>query len=369
MAVTLSSALPASFRARCITGSFLVLGWLTCGALPGQGEADAEAPQQGVTDSRLRTIFDGDAPANPAELLAMQSHVQALIDRVLPSVVSFGNASGVVIPGGWVLTAGHVIDTVGKDVRMTLHDGRRIEGVSCGVNHLTDTGLVRITTEGEFPAVPLGQSNSLARGEWCLMLGHPSGAKNGRSAPARLGRIVRSDRRRSFITSDCPMQGGDSGGPLFDMDGEIIGINSRIGSSLANNMHVSAQSFHDEWEDLVAGKVVEAPRRAQNRARIGIRWDRESESARIRAVRADSVGEAAGLEAGDVIVRVGTVAVEGRWEAARQIAALRGNRLTLGIERDGEAIDIEVMFESGEEDEGDKEEVPESPPEPKREGR
>ena len=87
----------------------------------------------------------------------------------------------------------------------------------------------------------MGRSKDLGRGQWCICIGHPGGYQPGRSAPVRVGRIL--DNRPSGIRTDCVLVGGDSGGPLFDTKGMIIGINSRIGSTIRANLHAPIDAF------------------------------------------------------------------------------------------------------------------------------
>jgi serine protease Do len=290
-------------------------------------------------DDRLAAILAGEAPQNLAELRAMQDHLQDLVETVLPATVSLGNASGVIVEGGFVLTAGHVTGQAGRKIRITLHDGRAIEGESLGLDMRTDTGLIRILGEGEFPARPLGRSGTLRTGQWCLMLGHPSGAKPGRSAPARLGRVLRVPEQ-GYLVTDCTMQGGDSGGPLFDMDGRVIGINSRISGSLAQNMHVPIDAFHAAWDRLVAGEVVQISERARNQP-LGLRFER-GEGVRIREVVPGSRALEAGFEVGDEILKVDGKRVADLGDYARVLRERSGEEVAFEVARGEEVLVLKV---------------------------
>jgi serine protease Do len=304
-------------------------------ALPAQ----ADPP----TRDRLAEIFSGEAPANLAEARAMQEHVQALLARVWPATVSLPGATGVLIEGGLVLTAGHVTEEAGKKIRIELHDGRTIQGVSLGLNRQTDTGLVRVTTEGEFPTCPMGRSADLATGQWCLMLGHASGAKPGRSAPARLGRVLRVPES-GYLVTDCTMQGGDSGGPLFDMEGRIVGINSRISRNLAQNMHVPIDAFHAEWDALLAGKVVGAERTQAAFQPLGLRFERAVQDGRmvIREVVDDSRADEAGFAAGDRILKVDGKDIDGRPAYSQALRSRESDQVLFEIQRGEEVLELEV---------------------------
>ena len=236
---------------------------LLASALPAQA-TDATA-------DRLAAILAGGEPQNIAELEAMQDHVQTLIQRVLPATVSLSGASGVLVrrdDATYMLCAAHVTRQAEKALNIRLSDGGRLRGTSLGANHQSDVSLVRIDSAGEHPTVEIGSSSSLQRGQWVLMLGHPSGRKNGRTAPARLGRVLRVPER-GYVVTDCTMQAGDSGGPLFDMQGRVVGINSRISGNLAMNMHAPIDALVEQWEQLREGQVTEARRRGRGRPRSG----------------------------------------------------------------------------------------------------
>ena len=91
--------------------------------------------------------------------------------------------------------------------------------------------------------------NCLNSSAWCIAIGHPGGYKLGRTPVVRVGRIL--DVGKAMIQTDCTLVGGDSGGPLFDMFGRVIGINSRIGPNINYNIHVPVDTYHDTWDKLV----------------------------------------------------------------------------------------------------------------------
>ncbi len=306
----------------------------------------AAAPAS-TQEARLTEILAGGEPANRVELREMQGYVQELIERVLPATVSLPGASGVVIPNGYVLTAGHVSVSAGQKIEMTLHDGRVIEGETLGANHGTDTGLIKILSKGEFPTVPMGTTTSLRKGEWCLQLGHPSGAKIGRSAPARLGRVLHIPEGNGWLVSDCTMQGGDSGGPIFDMQGNVIGINSRIADNLAQNMHVPIDAFHREWESLDKGEVIGSMDRRGRSVRFGARYDRKHRGAvKVREVLPGKPAERDGVQAGDIILSVNGTDVKHRREMARLIKEAE-DAVELEIRRDGKDVTVTVELRPG----------------------
>jgi S1-C subfamily serine protease len=99
----------------------------------------------------------------------------------------------------------------------------------------------------------LGKSSSLKAGQWVIGAGHPGGWLSGRGAVIRVGRVlsVLSDT----IISDVALIGGDSGGPLFNLRGELIGIHSRIGTDVVDNMHVPIDTLESDWKRLQSGEA------------------------------------------------------------------------------------------------------------------
>src|SRR5205807_1727365 len=96
-------------------------------------------------------------------------------------------------------------------------------------------------------------SADLKKGQWVITVGHPGGFRPDRSPPVRLGRVIESTK--SLVRTDCTIVGGDSGGPLFDMTGKVVGIHSRIGAPLSANIHVPVDTYRDTWDRLVKGEV------------------------------------------------------------------------------------------------------------------
>jgi len=295
-------------------------------------------------EAAVQKILDGGVPKNVADLKAMEAHTQKLLKKVLPCTVTCGGATGVIINGGFVLTAAHVIREPGKDVRIILQDGRRLKGKSLGLSHRSDAGLVKLEGDdvAQLPALEMGKSSELESGQWVMMLGHTGGRKTWRMPPMRIGRFLRI-AGNGWLVTDCTMAGGDSGGPLFDMAGRVIGINSRISFDLADNMHVPVDAFHRDWERLVKSEVIGQPRQRRGGGRggrsgprpvFGAFADPDADDAQILAVTPGSPAAKAGIRRGDVILRIN----------GRNIRTPRalGRRIRYGRFRVGDKIKVEV---------------------------
>jgi len=308
-----------------------------------------------VIDGRLNEILAGGTPRDPAELAAMQEHVQSLLTKVLPATVSLTGASGVLVEHDsvtYVLCAAHVTEDSNRQIEITLADGRKLQGLTLGADHLADVSLIRVTTAGDWPVVPRGRSADLARGEWVLMLGHPSGNKRGRSAAARLGRVLRAPAS-GYLVTDCTMQGGDSGGPLFDMSGRVVGINSRISRNLSENMHAPIDAFERQWSDLLAGKVVTRRTRGRRASgpRIqlgGIEVEFTDRGPLVGPVPPDSNAARQGLLPGDRILEVEGESVQSRMDFLHVMVGREpGSKLTVLVDRAGYEVEMQLEIVRG----------------------
>jgi serine protease Do len=254
----------------------------------------------------LRQLFDGGAPRGVADLRAMQSHVQRITDQLTRCTVGVqvGNAwgSGVIISkDGYVLTAAHVAGrpNLERDVEFRLSDGRKVKGKTLGLFRTMDAGLMKIVEPGEYPFAEMGNSNRLKDGQWCLAMGHPGGYQEDRGAVLRFGRITLLGN--DAITTDCTLVGGDSGGPLFDMEGHVIGINSRIAGPLTANMHVPVSAFQESWDRLTKGEAW--GHLPGHEPYLGVTGKRDAQGAEIESVKSNSPAERGGLKSGDVVLK------------------------------------------------------------------
>jgi serine protease Do len=258
----------------------------------------------------LRPIMEGSAALGLNELRAMQGHVTTLADALKKCTVGVqvGNAwgSGVIISkDGYVLSAAHVAGQPNQNCSIKLSDGRDVTGKTLGMFRTVDAGLMKITQDGEYPFAELGDSAKVKFGNWCIALGHPGGFQEDRGLVLRLGRVLAEpgDHTDHAITTDCTLVGGDSGGPLFDLHGRVIGINSRIGENNSTNMHVPVNTYHDRdiWNRMVRGDAWgRLP--GQEAGWLGVRGDSEAKEAKILSVLPGSPAENGGMKAGDVVL-------------------------------------------------------------------
>jgi serine protease Do len=265
-----------------------------------------------------------DFPSDVAELRALQARVQQVVEKCTPSTVGIligvGAGSGVIVSeDGLVLTAAHVISgdgpmipskdyKAGRSCKIVLPDGRKVNAKTLGINPDNDAGMVQIVdpgpNNGKWPAVPLGKARELKRGQWVVALGHPGGPKEARPPVVRLGRV--ENVLNELVRTNCALVGGDSGGPLFDLDGRVVGIHSRIGLTLNQNIHVPIEKFLAEWDQLKDGQVLgRLARQPQNAPFLGVVFpeDEDDDAWITEEVAADTPAGRAGLKAGDTIIK------------------------------------------------------------------
>jgi serine protease Do len=265
------------------------------------------APRRGA---EVPGAFRQSGPASVADLRAMERHVEGLVRRVSPAVVAVridnSAGSGVVISqDGLVLTAAHVCGTPDRAVLFTFPDGRTAHGHTLGTNHDRDSGLMKITDPGPWPHVDLADPSEMRLGEWVLALGHPGGFDPDRATVARLGRVIRTG---ILLQTDCTLMAGDSGGPLFDMAGRVVGVHSRISESTAENFHVPIATYLETWDRLERGDNW-GGRPRPSRSTIGVHGIDDPEGCRIQDVVEDGPAWRAGVQTGDVILRINGVPI------------------------------------------------------------
>ncbi len=292
-------------------------------------------------------------PESLKDLQDIESHVQKLVERVLPATVCLrlagAQGSGVIVDrDGTVLTAGHVTMDADRDVTVILHDNSKLKGRTLGVNNGIDSGMVKITDRADFAFAPVAKSVELKKGQWCLALGHPGGLKPGRPPVVRVGRI--QSITETTIVTDCALVGGDSGGPLFDMYGRVIGIHSRIGGKVSSNVHVPIGTYNDTWPRLARGEVWGNPfpflvifKPAE--AYFGVRAIGEKNRLKIESVTPGSPADLAGLRANDIILKLDTTAPANSDELGAFLKSRRpGNTVSVHLQRGNQTLQINVVL-------------------------
>jgi serine protease Do len=269
---------------------------------------------------------------------------------------SHGIGSGFIVsPDGYVLTNAHVVSDA-SEVTVKLTDRREFAAKVIGVDKRSDVALIKIAATG-LPFVHFGDPSRVKPGQWAIAIGSPFGFENSVTAGvvSATGRTLPDDTNSSyvpFIQTDAAVNPGNSGGPLFNVDGQVIGINSQIYSRTGGYMGMSfaipidvALSVKDQL--LKNGKV--------NRSRIGVAVQDLGQplalsfglttphGALVSAVEPSSPGERAGLKPGDIITSVNGRNIDHSWDLPAVISQLTpGSEAKLGVWHDRKATEVTV---------------------------
>jgi serine protease Do len=256
-----------------------------------------------------------------------------------------------------VLTAGHVSGKPGQKCTLILPDGKELEGKTFGYNRDMDSGMIKITKKGKYPYAKMGDSSKLAVSEWVLAIGHPGGYKSTRSTVVRLGRVNKINKASiaefGGIYTDCTLVGGDSGGPLFDMQGRVVGIHSQIRARITENVHVPINTYRETYDRLAKGEVWGSPLSGfffsptppANSAYLGVAFDTATTDLRIDEVTEDAPAEKAGLKSGDVILAIDDVKLKIRSELTTFLSKKKPNdEVLLVVRRDGAEMKFKVKL-------------------------
>ncbi len=291
-----------------------------------------------------------------ADIRQLEARVTDVAAKVLPATVALlsdrtgASGSGVITsPDGLILTAAHVIQGA-ETILVVFPDGKQVQGKVLGANYSKDIAMVKIEEPGKWPSVTLGTSKNLGAGDWVVALGHSAGFDPARTPPVRFGRVI-STGPGYFVTTDNTLIGGDSGGPLFDLSGKLVGIHSSIGRSLANNNHAGIDGFNEDWDRLLAGETwgslslnpfanPEMPVLG-----IGMAMMRGVRGVIVESVVPGSPAAAAGVRPGDVIRQLDEDAVRDGRELLQLLAKRQaGETVKLGVQRDRRSIEANVML-------------------------
>lgn len=270
-------------------------------------------------------------------------------------VIPHGEGSGFIVTSdGLILTNAHVVDGA-QEVVVKLTDRREFKAKVLGADKQSDVAVIKIEAKG-LPTVVLGDPNLTKVGEPVLAIGSPFGFENSATAGivSAKARSLPDDPYVAFMQTDVAVNPGNSGGPLFNLKGEVIGINSQIythtggyqGLSFAIPIDVANKV---QSQLVMHGKVT--------RGRLGVTVQemnqvladsfglKKTEGALVSAVEKGSPADKAGLQAGDVILKLNDHEVEHSSDLSSQVSDLApGSSATLGIVRKGNPMTLNVKI-------------------------
>ncbi len=291
-------------------------------------------------------VFGKKNPENLDDLKAIEKQVAKVAAKALECVVGVrvGAAQGsavIISEDGYVLTAGHVCGAPGRNVVFLFANGKTARGKTLGMNRSIDSGLMKITDKGPWPHVDLGISKKLKAGDWMIAIGHPRGFQRDRPPVVRTGRVILATER--VVQTDCTLFSGDFGGPLFDADGRVIAIHSRIGGRSSQNFHVPIDAYHDTWDRLAVSDV--GPEKTG--AMLGVNGETADEGCRITRIYPGLAGDEAGLKVGDIVTKFDGKEFTGIRGMSRLIRKHKGgDKVEVEILRDGKEMKLKVTLSS-----------------------
>lgn len=262
-----------------------------------------------------------------------------------------GVGSGFIISAdGFILTNAHVVEGA-SEVYVTLTDKREFKAKIVGSDTRTDVAVLKIDGSN-LPRLNMGDSDKIRVGEWVLAIGSPFGLENTVTAGIVSAKARDTGDYLPLIQTDVAVNPGNSGGPLINLKGEVVGINSQIYSRSGGFMGISFAVPIDEA--LRVADQLKASGRV-TRGRIGVQIGEvtkdvaeslglaRAQGALVQRVEAGGPAEKAGLEAGDIILKYNGAAIERPSDLPRMVGATKpGAKATVNIWRKGSARDLTV---------------------------
>ncbi|MDN5924288.1 MAG: DegQ family serine endoprotease [Xanthomonadales bacterium] len=319
-----------------------------------QNNADAVVHVEAHYDGhRAAPTVTHNMPDNQAEILRRFFGMPMMPSPQQRKHMSLG--SGFIISkDGYVLTNNHVVEDA-DSVTVQLHDRRTLTAKVIGTDKPYDIALLKI--EGtNLPVVTLGDSRTLKPGQWVLAIGSPFGLDHTvtQGIVSAIGRSISDQEYTPFIQTDVPINRGNSGGPLFNLDGEVVGINSQIFSNTGGYMGVSFSIPIDVAMDAV--KQIKDHGYVK-RGMIGVRiQDVTADKAKalglatasgalVHDVTVGSPGAKAGLQVGDVILAYNGHTVAQSNQLPPMVAAtMPGTKVTMKVLHNGKTQELNLTL-------------------------
>ncbi|MEJ1975691.1 MAG: trypsin-like peptidase domain-containing protein [Acetobacteraceae bacterium] len=262
-----------------------------------------------------------------------------------------GAGSGFIIdPSGIIVTNNHVVGHADKIV-VSLSDGTELTAHVIGTDELTDIAVIKVESSVTLPAVTWGDSHSVEVGDWIVAAGNPFGLGSSVSAGivSARGRDIGAGPFDDFLQIDAPINPGNSGGPTFNLDGQVIAVNTAIVSPTGGSVGIG---FAIPSE--IAQKIVAELR---DKGHIDRGWlgvavadihsaaGGRSRNSGVAIASVDRAGPAAkaGLQAGDIVIAVNGAHVDSAHELIKAVSATTpGGAIKLTVRRRGASMDVPV---------------------------
>ena len=257
---------------------------------------------------------------------------------------------------GLIVTNNHVIEGA-EEITVFLSDEREFNAVLIGRDTKTDLAVLKVETEDEkLPFVEFGDSDGLRVGDWVLAVGNPFGLGGTVTAGivSARGREIGQGQYDDFIQTDASINRGNSGGPLFNMDGEVIGVNTAIFSQSGGSVGIGF-AISSNLANTVVNQLIEFGRTRRGWLGVYIQdvteeiansldFD-EARGALVSSVRSGSPAETAKIKAGDIVLSFNGKRIEKMKELPRIVAETEvGSKVSVEVWREGEIKNLTVIL-------------------------
>ena len=268
-----------------------------------------------------------------------------------------GQGSGFFITGeGHIVTNNHVVDNA-VEIEIVTDNGSVLEAELVGTDPETDLAVLKVKTEGTYPFVDFGSSKQLRRGDWVVAVGSPLGFSGTAtagivSALGKPGDLRRSQQYTDYLQIDAAINRGNSGGPTFDMNGRVVGVNTWIASTTGGSIGLGF-AIPSELVDQVTSTLIDKGK--VSRGWLGVTITnvdedmadavglKDAKGAIVTRVTAGSPAEDSGLERGDIIVKINGQSVDDATITTRVVGSLlAGSENEFELYRNGKRRTIDV---------------------------
>jgi putative serine protease PepD len=323
-------------------------------------------------DSESATTVTATTPVEPVSSTTQpQSSISSIVETALPSVVEVRTESAAAetfpspfqnpvpsprvqgLGSGWVYDAeGHVVTNehvVGgvEEVTVVFQDGTEVTATVVGTDPSTDVAVLKLEEGHEAPVLPLGSTSSLKLGDTVIAIGSPLGLQGTVTAGivSGLGRDIPAPNEFTIagaVQTDAALNHGNSGGPLLDTGGRVVGMNAQIASETGANTGIgyaipveTVKRFADQL--IATGKV--------EHAFLGVVIEDAENGARLADIRTGSPADEAGLRQGDVVTEVDGEPIDSADDLRSAVESHKpGDEVDLTLRRDGESATVTVTL-------------------------